>query len=114
METQLNEYNKVKLSEVLANEQLERQLHEQQEAEKKKAFDSDDECNLPFIDDDNEDETYLDNAIAHEQWKVREITRLKRDQDERQRYQFEKEEVERRRNMTEQERLEEDERNGHE
>ena len=76
------------------------------------AFESDDEANLPFIDDDKEDEAYLSSEVAHEQWKCREIMRVKRDRDERLRYEQEKEEVERRRNMTEQERMEENERLG--
>lgn len=55
--------------------------------------------------DDTDD---LDDPLEFANWKIREINRLKRDSMQRQEYELEKKEVERRRNMTEEERLEED------
>jgi len=39
-------------------------MREEAEAAQKRAFESDDESNLPFIDDDDEDEAYLKSEAA--------------------------------------------------
>ena len=39
--------------------------------------------NLPFVDDSDEDKKYLNSAQAYEEWKIRELIRIKRDRDER-------------------------------
>lgn len=45
-------------------------------------YDSD--ANLPFDDeDDEEDRNYLNSQVAYEEWKTRELRRIKRDRDER-------------------------------
>jgi hypothetical protein len=43
-------------------------------------MDSDD--NLPFTDDEDEDRDYLNSNVAYEEWKIRELRRIKRDRDE--------------------------------
>ena len=63
---------------------------------------------MPFVDDSEEDEKYSKSEVAYEQWKVRELMRLKRDHEERTKYEVEQKEIERRRNLTEEERLAED------
>lgn len=109
VEAEVKDYNKIKLSEVLVREEVERERREREQEQKRRAFESDDEENLPFVDDDDEDDTYLQSEVAYELWKVREITRIKRDQDERLKHEREQAEINRRRNMTEEERRAEDE-----
>lgn len=59
---------------------------------------------MPFTDDSDEDQEYLASEIAKEKWKFREAMRVKRIKEERSKFLKEKEEVLRRRNMTEEER----------
>lgn len=54
----------------------------------------------------------VDDELAYEEWKIREITRLKRDQEEKQLAMFEKAEVMRRRGLTDEERVAEDKAEG--
>jgi microfibrillar-associated protein 1 len=54
----------------------------------------------------------LSSNIAYEDWKVRELRRIKRDRDEKAALEKELAEIERRRNMTDIERMEENERLG--
>lgn len=56
---------------------------------------------MPNDDDDQDEKSY---AL----WKIRELKRLKRDYYERTKYEREKAEIERRRRMTDAERIEED------
>ena len=69
----------------------------------KNTFDSDDE--LPNDEDDDPEEAY-------QLWKIRELGRLRRDRDERDREFLEKERTERRRMMTDEERAKDDKRIG--
>ena len=48
--------------------------------EVKNEYDSDD--NMPFTDDEDKDREYLNSDIAYEEWKTRELRRIKRDRDE--------------------------------
>ncbi|RGB26094.1 splicing factor, Prp19-binding domain-containing protein [Rhizophagus diaphanus] len=50
----------------------------------------------------------LDEQAEYEQWKLRELLRIKRDKEERIAREIEREEIERRRNMSEEQRLKED------
>jgi len=86
------EKTRVKLAESL------RKLEEKQVEENQ--IDSD-------VGNPDNDETF-DEEIEFEAWKVREITRLKRDMEEREVLIQEKEELMRRRNMTDEERMAED------
>lgn len=64
-------------------------------------FDSDGEAaNFPFEDDSSEDEKYTSSELAHEKWKLRELARIQRMRDARHKFEEEKREVLRRRNMT--------------
>lgn len=74
-------------------------------------FASDDE-EMPFTDDDSEDENYLASEIALEKWKVREIQRIKLIKDEKHKFDSEQAEIIRRRGLTEEERIAENERLG--
>ena len=68
--------------------------------------DSDDEADMPDDDDDvNEDEEF-------ELWKLRELKRIKRDRDERAAVEFERKETERRRHLTDAQRMAEDRASG--
>lgn len=74
-------------------------------------MDSDD--NLPdFAHNEDEDREYLNSHQAYEDWKVRELRRIKRERDERIVREKEKNEIERRRTMTDAEREEENRRLG--
>ena len=55
---------------------------------------------MPFTDDSDEDKEYLDSEVAYEKWKYREVLRVKRIREERKKFDQEKEEVQRRRAMT--------------
>ena len=67
----------------------------------KVTFDSDgEEANFPFEDDSSEDEKYTKSELAYEKWKLRELARIQRMREERHKFEEEKREVERRRNMT--------------
>ena len=77
---------------------------------KEQKQDSDDE--LPFSDNSDEDQTYLESAQAYDLWKIREILRLKRDRDEKVRHEEEQADILRRRNMTEEQRAAENELEG--
>jgi microfibrillar-associated protein 1 len=72
------------------------------EADKEAAVDNDSDNGLP---DDTDD---VDDELEYGAWKVREITRLKRDAEEREVSIIEKAEIVRRRGMTDAQRLEED------
>lgn len=72
---------------------------EEQEMAVNENYDSDD--GLPQTED-------VVDELAYEEWKIREIMRLKRDHEEKQLALFEKAETLRRRNMTDEERLAED------
>ena len=65
--------------------------------------DVDSDTGLP---DDNDDVT--DEELQYEEWKIRELKRLKRDTDQRALLELEKADIIRRRNMTDAERFEED------
>ncbi len=65
--------------------------------------DVDSDTGLP---DDNDD--VADEELQYEEWKIRELRRLKRDTDQRALLELEKADIIRRRNMTDAERLEED------
>ena len=67
---------------------------------------------MPFTDDSDEDQEYLGSDVGYEKWKFREILRVKRDRDERTKFLQEKNEILRRRAMTEEERQAEDEKLG--
>lgn len=73
---------------------------------------NDSDGNLPFVDDEDEDRDYLNSNMAYEEWKMRELKRIKRDRDEKQAREFELKEIERRRNMSDLERDEENKRLG--
>lgn len=83
---------------------------EQEMIEKQTTVDG--EENLPFSDDEDEDKNYLNSNAAYEEWKMRELRRIKRERDERRALEKEKEEIERRRRMTDIEREEENRRLG--
>ena len=55
---------------------------------------------LPFSDNEDEDMNYLNSNISYEQWKIRELKRIKRERDEIQAAENERKEIERRRNLT--------------
>jgi microfibrillar-associated protein 1 len=78
-----------------------RKIDEKNELELVTDIDSD--AGLP---DDNDDVT--DEELQYEEWKIRELKRLKRDTDERALIEMEKADIIRRRNMTDAERLAED------
>ena len=59
---------------------------------------------MPFTDDSDEDTNQLKSEVAYEKWKFREIIRIKRERDERDKFKNEKAEIERRRALTEEER----------
>lgn len=42
----------------------------------------DSDNNLPFSDSEDEDKNYLNSNVAYEEWKTRELRRIKRDRDE--------------------------------
>ena len=75
---------------------------EEERKEGETATDQDSDAGLP---DDFDDE---DDEAEYEAWKLREMSRLKRDAEERERDALEAAELSRRRNMTEAERMEED------
>lgn len=60
------------------------------------------------LDTEVDDTDGLDPEAEYEEWKLRELIRIKRDKEEREEREREAEELERRRNMTEAERIEED------
>lgn len=76
------------------------------EAKDLDATDVDSDSGLP---DDTDD---LDDDMEFESWKLREILRLKRDSEDREKEALEKAEILRRRNMTDEDRYEEDKRLG--
>ncbi|CAG5116234.1 unnamed protein product [Candidula unifasciata] len=76
----------------MANQDMKRELEEEKEVQQ--AFDGLD------TDDDNDEEEY-------ELWKLRELKRIKRDREEREAMEKEKQDVEKLRNMTEEERRQE-------
>lgn len=76
------------------------------EIDKEAAVDNDSDNGLP---DDTDD---VDDELEYGSWKVREITRLKRDAEEREVFILEKAEILRRRAMTDEERLAEDKKLG--
>jgi len=86
--------------------QLAESIKRMDEAKDVDATDGDSDAGLP---DDTDD---LDDDMEFENWKLREILRLKRDSEEREKEALEKAEILRRRNMTDEERYEEDKRLG--
>ena len=64
-----------------------------------------------FLDSDSDSSDENKRQLAHEAWKVREMKRILRDRQEREDYEKEIEETERRRQMTDIEREQERERN---
>ena len=59
---------------------------------------------MPFEDNSDEDEKYLESEIAKEKWKIRELKRMSKLDEERDRFKEENEEMERRRGLTEEQR----------
>ena len=51
-----------------------------QELEKQSGYDSD--SLIPLVNDEEEDQKYLNDNIAYQEWKMRELLRLKRARDE--------------------------------
>jgi len=72
----------------------------------------DSDNNLPFSDSEGEDHNWLNSNIAYEEWKTRELRRIKRDREEKVAREEEIKEIERRRGMTDVEREEENRRLG--
>eukprot|EP01112_Ceratiomyxa_fruticulosa_P019161 TRINITY_DN6228_c0_g2_i1.p1 TRINITY_DN6228_c0_g2~~TRINITY_DN6228_c0_g2_i1.p1 ORF type:complete len:440 (-),score=134.89 TRINITY_DN6228_c0_g2_i1:62-1381(-) len=97
-------------------EEEKKQLIAQRKAESKqmvKVFVEEDQKNAALAEaeqnsDDSEPEEEVDEEAEFEAWKLREIDRIRKYREERDRLQKEKEEVSRRRNMTDQEIIEED------
>jgi len=86
--------------------QLAESLKRMDESKDLDATDLDSDAGIPDTTDD------LDDDLEFENWKLREILRLKRDSEEREKEALEKAEIMRRRNMTDEERYEEDKRLG--
>ena len=78
-----------------------------QDAEQMATEDYGSDNNMPFADLDDNDQAYVQSDLAYELWKARELKRLLRDRLAQEKAAQEQKEVERRRNMTEAERLEE-------
>ena len=99
-EQEMKEYNKQKVAETILQENTikEQKVH------------SDDD--LPFDDNSDEDQNYIDSTQAYDLWKIREILRLKRDRDEKLIHEQEQADILRRRNMTEEQRAAENELEG--
>mmetsp|Transcript_64319 Transcript_64319/g.112167 ORF Transcript_64319/g.112167 Transcript_64319/m.112167 type:complete len:490 (-) Transcript_64319:147-1616(-) len=76
------------------------------QAEREAQFNPDDASDIELIDDDDE----KNEAEEYELWKIRELKRIKRDKAERVARQKELEWIEKRRNMTDEERMRDDER----
>ena len=75
------------------------------ENQKENADESDDQAKTALPNDDDDPQN---DALEYGLWKIRELKRLKRDHDERTLRQREKAEIERRRNLTDEQRIEED------
>ena len=73
-------------------------------------YDSD--ANMPFTDNDTNDEEYVQSELGYELWKARELKRFLRDRLSKETADNERKEVERRRNMTDAERQTENLREG--
>ena len=91
-------------------EAIQKDQEQKEQGAAKDAYDSD--SNMPFTDDSDEDREYLNSQVAYEEWKVRELIRLKRAKDERTAREREAKEIERRRLLTDAEREEENKRLG--
>jgi microfibrillar-associated protein 1 len=105
-ETQARRANEEKFKESMKNR------NKQIVIEAKKERNDADEDNLSASDMDLPNDSSEDEDLAYEKWRVRELMRLKRDQEERDRAFREKEAVERRRQLTDEERAKEDKRIG--
>ena len=80
-------------------------IRKEQEVKEREAVNQyDSDANLPFDDSDGEDRKYLNSQSAYEDWKIRELRRIKCDRDELKARDLEKKEIERRRLMTDAER----------
>ncbi|KAF4356910.1 uncharacterized protein LOC115703169 [Cannabis sativa] len=88
LEERKRETKKIVVEEIRKDEEIQKSLEQ--------------EANIADIDTDDE----INEAEEYEAWKVREIARIKRDREEREAMLREKEEIERVRNMTEEERRE--------
>jgi len=86
--------------------QLAESIKRMDEAKDLDATDGDSDAGLP------DDTDNLDDDMEFENWKLREILRLKRDSEEREKEALEQAEILRRRNMSDEERYEEDKRLG--
>jgi microfibrillar-associated protein 1 len=105
-EAQVRKANEEKFKESMKNR------NKQIVIEAKKERNDADEDNLSASDMDLPNDSSEDEDLAYEKWRVRELMRLKRDQEERDRAFKEKEAVERRRQLTDEERAKEDKRIG--
>jgi microfibrillar-associated protein 1 len=93
----------------LVAEAVQKEITQATSSEALNPYDSDE--NMPDwardSDQETEDRTYLNNQQAYEDWKIRELRRIKRGRDEQKARDLELQEIERRRKMTDAERLEE-------
>lgn len=82
------------------------EIKKDDQAEHEAQFNPDDASDIELIDDNDE----VNEAEEYELWKIRELKRIKRDKEERVARQKELEWIEKRRNMTDEERMKDDER----
>jgi len=105
-EVEIKKVEKLKERKVESKAMLIDTIQRTEEEERAAEDATNDASDIELIDDDDE----KDEAEEYEMWKLRELRRIKRDRLEREERDKELEEVERRRNMTEQEREEDNKR----